>query len=119
VTAYNRAITLDPMDAGTYSALGDALLARGRNSEAIRNYTRSLTLYPHSTVALFKYADACLAERLYDEAILALHRVLSLSPRESPRAYQGLARVYLAEGRQDLAAEAERKASFGAVELLH
>jgi protein O-mannosyl-transferase len=110
-TTYRKAIALDPMDAGAYAALADALSARRKYSEAIRNYERALALYPASTVALFSYAEACLADHRYDEAIRALQRVLVLSPGESARAYGELARAYQARNLPQLAAEAKRKAS--------
>jgi len=108
---YRKAIALDPMDAGAYAALADALSVRGQYSEAIRNYQRALTLYPASKVALFSYAEACLADHRYDEAVRALQRVLALSPGESARAYNELARVYQAQNLPELAAEAKRKAA--------
>jgi tetratricopeptide (TPR) repeat protein len=97
------------MDAGAYAALADALSARGRYSDAIRNYERALALYPASTVALFSYAEACLADHRYDEAIRALQRILALESAESARAYDELARVYQAQNLPELAAEVKRK----------
>ena len=108
---YRRAIALDPMDAGAYAALADALSVRGRYSEAIGNYEKALALYPASTVALFGYAEACFADHRYDDAVRALHRVLALSPGESARAYDEFARVYQAQNLPKMAAEAKRKAS--------
>ena len=108
---YQKAIALDPMDAGAYAGLGDTLHGRGRLAEAIRNYEHSLMLYPASTVALFKYAEACTTSRHYDKALQALQMVVKLSPGESARAYEQLAKVYLAQNLPELAAEANRKAS--------
>jgi len=117
IATYQKVIALDPLDSAAYAGLGDVFFTRGQYTKAIENYKKSLACYPESTVALFKFADACIADQRYDEAIQALQTVLALSPAESSRAYRQLAKVYESKNLPDLAAEANRKASFGPVHL--
>jgi len=110
-TAYQRAIALDPSDAGALAGLGDVQLKERLYSQAIENYKKALDLYPASVIALFGYSEACILAQRYDEAIVALRRILTLSQVERPRAYRLLAKAYRAKNLSDLAADAERQAT--------
>ena len=119
VATYQKCITADPMDAGTYAALGDVLVKWGKNTEAVAYFQKAVELYPDSTVALFKFADACIAVQRYDEAIQALQKIISVSPSETTHAYKVLAKVYEATNQPKLAQEAIWKSTVGPVKLFH
>ena len=73
---------------------GDALLAEGRNAEALAYWQQALARDPKGARLLTKIATAQVRMRRLDDAEATMLKAVALEP-DSPRVRQNLALVYL------------------------
>lgn len=79
VEALRRAIAINPQDAPSHAALGDALLELRKPDDARASYKVALTLKPEDYVCQFGYGFFLRRLEQYDTAIAAFEKALKLS----------------------------------------
>ena len=91
---FDRAMALDPDDAGLFNSRGATLIALGRYREAIDDFNRALKLKPALAMAISNrcFAEANLGQ--LDEAMVDCNNAIALAP-ESAGAKAARAFVYL------------------------
>jgi adenylate cyclase len=99
-TEMERAIVLDPNNAGGYDGLALLLNAVGQPEEAIEAAKKAVRLDLHQWGHLNALGQACLTARRYEEAIAAFKRVLAYNPNHWA-AHWGLAIIYSELGREE------------------
>jgi tetratricopeptide (TPR) repeat protein len=82
----------------------------GRHDEAIAKFNEVLAKMPTCADCYYNIGTAYVAKQDYAQAETAFKKMLELKP-DAPEAYTGLAGVYNAQKKFDLAAEASSKAS--------
>lgn len=99
---YRRALELDPNYASAQQWYGELLNQAGRYEESITAGRKAVSLDPFSAVSRMVLSFPLAALRRYGEAETELQRAIEIDPRFT-NAYFHLARVYLEQGRIDLA----------------
>jgi protein O-GlcNAc transferase len=100
ITAYRRAIAVQPHSPEVYCNLGNALLEEKQTDAAIDAYRQAIQLNPHLPQAHFNYAKAMYDLGQLDEAIAANRRAIALRP-DYHRAFHNLASCLFESGRLD------------------
>ena len=96
-----RAIALDPNNAGGYDCLAYlCCIAVGRSEEAIEAAKKAVHLDPHQWLHFNALGQAYLIAGQYEEAIAAFKRVLTYNP-DFWAAHWGLAIIYSESGREE------------------
>jgi adenylate cyclase len=95
-----RAIALDPNNAGGYDTLTYLLGAVGRLEEAIEAAKKAVRLDPHQFLHVNALGQAYLCAGRYEEAIPLLKKVLTYNP-DHWGAHWGLAIIYSESGREE------------------
>jgi hypothetical protein len=80
IEAANRALELDPSNEAAYTALGDAMMQRGRWTEAEERFRRAIELNPGYAGAHHWLADLLMIQRRGEEALEEIEIAESLSP---------------------------------------
>lgn len=99
---YRKAIALDPNYASAQQWFGELLNQVGRYEEAILAGRQAVSLDPFSAVSRMTLSFPLAALRRYGEAEAELQRAIEIDPRFT-NSYFHLARIYLEQGRLDLA----------------
>jgi predicted O-linked N-acetylglucosamine transferase (SPINDLY family) len=100
ITAFSRAVDLEPTHAETHYNHGVALQMARRTSEAARAYQRALALQPGFVSAEFNLGVVFDQQGQGDAAIAVYSNVLKRAPAHA-RAYKALSEALLAAGRID------------------
>lgn len=82
LTAFRKALALNPNHASLCSNLGVVLAALGEHEEAIRFYRKGITLDPKAAFIQNNLADSLMKLRHYDEAVAVATRACSLAPTD-------------------------------------
>ena len=101
-----RAIALDPNDAGGYAAMADALIYSGRPEEAVDFVKKSMRLDPHNIANyLYTLGLAHFGMEQFQEATSLFERAFELRPEMGllQRAYLAVAYVYLGQEKKAMA----------------
>ncbi len=96
---YRRAISLQPEHGPAHNNLGVILMARGAVDEALAAYRRAVELVPESGDFLCNLGNALRRSGDSDSAIDAYRQSIAAKPGYIA-AWQGLARAFIAAGRQ-------------------
>lgn len=102
---FERAIKIDPSDAGAYAQIGNALIRTGRPAEGLEHVRYAMRLSPRDPVmpVWLEFAgNGELELKNYPEAIAMFQRSIALNPGY-PRAWAGLAAAYALAGEPDQA----------------
>ena len=102
--------TLVPVAGVSAEVSADAAIADGRNAEAVGMFNEILLTLPNCSDCFFNLGVAYANQELYDEAEQAFQRTIGLAP-DHAEAFTGLASLYNAQQRFDLAAEAGARAA--------
>ncbi|MDH6223202.1 tetratricopeptide repeat protein [Streptomyces sp. MJP52] len=98
--AFDRAVALDPENAGARFHRGRARLRAGRQDEAVDDLTAAVRLDPRDARALAQRGEAHRRARRFDEAVADLTAALALDPRQV-RALGSRGQVHRQAGRLD------------------
>jgi len=108
VAMLQKAVALNPEDAGAWHDLGEALAAEGRLNEAVDAFGKAVDRRPDDAVVLVDYGHSAYAAGRVPEAIVALEKVVELQPDDTETAHS-LIGIYRTAGRhEDAAAAASR-----------
>jgi protein O-GlcNAc transferase len=107
LTAYRKAIQLDPKDADLYYKLGDVLREQGKPDEAISAYRIPIQLSPKDANAYYRLGGVLSKQGKLDEAITFYSKAIQLNPKEA-YFYTGLGDVLKAQNKLDEAILAYR-----------
>jgi TolB-like protein/Tfp pilus assembly protein PilF len=113
---YEKALLLDPGDAGTHSQYGELLATQGRLPEAIAADKKAIELDPLRSASWQNLAECLLFTRDFPAAQEAIRRALEISP-ESTSARNGLGKLQLLQGKAAEARDTFRKIDFEAFHL--
>lgn len=80
IALIEQALTLNPNQPEAHSNIGNALLARGRASEALERFDRALRLKSDFLGALFNRGNALMALGRFQQAVGSYDRVLAMVP---------------------------------------
>ena len=80
LASFDKALSLEPDDAGVYSNRGAVLKGLKRLDEALDSYDKALSLQPGSAVAHYNRGIALLDLRRPDEALASYDQALTLKP---------------------------------------
>jgi tetratricopeptide (TPR) repeat protein len=103
ISAYSRAINLDPNYVLAYINRGSAYTARGHYDRALADYTRAIELDPNDAVVYFNRGNAYRKRREYEKALSDYTQAIKLDPND-PDAYFNRGEVLRRMGRRDEAA---------------
>ena len=92
------AVRIQPSDPEAHNLLGSALVAVGRNTEAIEQFRAALRSRPDYGTARYNLARALVRAGKYDEAIVDLHQIIQQFPRDA-RVRDELGQLYLRQGK--------------------
>ena len=109
VTAYQRAIALDPKDANSHNGLGNVYRLQTRYKEAIAAYQRAIELDPKFAPPHNSLGNVYRNQSRYEEAIAAYQRAIELDPKDATP-HHGLGILYSQLGQLDLALAAYQEA---------
>ena len=101
-TEYKKVLDLDPGNADALRSRGFLYRAVGRFDEAMQLTKKSLTLDPIKPSTYFNFGQLLYHTNHLEEAIVAYKKVLELNP-QFPRAHIFLGKVYLLQGKAELA----------------
>ncbi|WP_054109065.1 tetratricopeptide repeat protein [Novosphingobium sp. AAP83] len=83
ISAYQRAIELQPAYADAYNNMGNALKDQGKLDAAISAYRRALEIKPAYADAYYNMGNALKAQGKLDEEIAAYRQALAINPRNA------------------------------------
>jgi tetratricopeptide (TPR) repeat protein len=109
ITAYRKAVALDPRFAEAYNHLGRSLAAQGRHDEAVESYRQAIALKPDDAEALGNLAAAYHQLKRYEEAIGYFEQALALQPGLA-EAHNDIGNALVALERTEEAVERYRRA---------
>ena len=87
ITAYKKAIELDPNDAAAYGNLGIALRKQGKLEEAITAYKQAIELNPNDAAAYGNLGNALDDQEKIEEAIAAYKKAIAIDPNDATTYY--------------------------------
>lgn len=99
---YKKALEIEPGNADALRALGFLYRCIGRFDEAIQLTRQSIALDPVQSITYFNFGQLLYHAIQLEEAIAAYKKVLELNP-QFPRAHTFLGKIYLLQGKPDLA----------------
>ncbi|UFS72439.1 tetratricopeptide repeat protein [Geomonas sp. RF6] len=103
VTAFQRAIALDPQSTQSYNFLANTYLAQKKTTEAIKTYKTSLAIDPSQDKTHVNLANIYLQNKQYKEAEKEFKEAIKLNPTDTVAPYT-LGQAYQQQGKY---AEAE------------
>jgi tetratricopeptide (TPR) repeat protein len=109
MAAFRKALALDPSLTGVYLDLGHLLDFLGQEGEAVDLYRRAGEIDPASAIPAFALGRHWLEKGQFTEAQAALEKSLRADPGFVP-SLASLAKLYRQTGRNELAAEYEKRA---------
>jgi len=109
ITAYRKAIELNPNYADAYNGLGNALYNQKKLDEAIAAYRKAIELNPNYADAYKGLGNALYKQEKLDEAIAAYRKAIQLNPNYAA-AYNNLGNALKVQKKLDEAIAAYRKA---------
>ena len=83
---FQKALAIDPSDAGTHYLLGAAQTQMGRLDEALREFQEALALDPNLPEPYFGLGTVYMLQGHKEKAIEAFERFLELDLGQDPRA---------------------------------
>ncbi|MBT3558650.1 MAG: tetratricopeptide repeat protein [Rhodospirillales bacterium] len=89
VSAYSRALNLNPANADIYNNLGVCLRAQGKLAAAITCYRRALVLKPNDAGVLSNLGNTLRVMSHFNQAIVSLSKAVRMAPK-SPEAVYNL-----------------------------
>jgi len=101
-TLFQAGLRWDPEAAGMYNNLGSVYLRLGDVPEAGRTFEAGLQRDPDSFELTLNLGIACSAQGLFERGEKVLRQATTLRPEHAPAHYE-LGRVFLAQGKDDLA----------------
>lgn len=107
--AYERAVAMDPNNAGAWNDRGNVLLDLGRLDEAEQSYQSAMGLQPSDPKAYMNLGSLLLAQGRNEEALTQCQRAVQLAPKLA-LAHNTLGGALKATGDVDGAAAAYEKA---------
>jgi Flp pilus assembly protein TadD len=99
-----KAVGIQPKDPEARNLLGSALVAAGRNSEAMEQFRAAIRLRPDYGTARYNLARALVRAGKYDEAIQSFNQIVQQFPRDA-QVRDELGELYLREGKRAQATE--------------
>ena len=91
IAAYQRAADMDPEDARTLAALGQALLNANQLDDALKQFNELAKADPEDAEALIKIAEIQRRQRKYEDALATIRKALNLdSIKQDPGSQEGL-----------------------------
>jgi tetratricopeptide (TPR) repeat protein len=105
ISDYNKAIEIDPMDAGVYKAYlnrGNAYDSKGEYNQAISDYNKALEINPEYAEGYNNRGLAYANRGEYNQAISDYNKALEIKP-EYAEAYANRGNAYCYQGEYDLA----------------
>ncbi len=108
-----RAVLLDPQNAERYESLGDVLIAKRMDGEAVAAFGTALALEPARVSARFKLGDALNRTGQLEAAIETLQEVIAQAPDHAAAHARLAVLTYYAEDRAAAEAYAQRAAALG------
>jgi tetratricopeptide (TPR) repeat protein len=109
LTAYDKAIALDPNESYAYSSKGGALCEIGRYQEALAVNDKAISINPHNNYAYTGRGDALYDMVRHEEALAAYDKAISIDPSD-PSPYNGMGAILRDMGRYEEALAACDKA---------
>jgi len=109
VACYERAIAIDPSNAGSHNDLGIALLGEGKADEAIAQFEATLRIDEKNAEAHDSLGNVLASQHRFDEAVSHYARALEIAPGDG-RARYNLGSALMHLGRAGDAATEFRKA---------
>ncbi|MBU1811152.1 MAG: tetratricopeptide repeat protein, partial [Candidatus Omnitrophica bacterium] len=109
IQALEKAIELNPNDAGAYNNLGRTYYELGRYSEAIQAYKKGIELDSKNAIAYNNLGSAYFNLEDYSQAIQAYKKAVELNPSDA-EAHYNLGNAYSKLGRYSEAIKALEKA---------
>ncbi len=104
------AARLDPPSPNALSRLGDLRMIQGRAGEAEKAYREALRIRPDDAQARMSLGAALARQREYEEAVTAFREAMTGDSRVEVTAFYQIARVRAAQGRNEDAVTALKKA---------
>jgi tetratricopeptide (TPR) repeat protein/glycosyltransferase involved in cell wall biosynthesis len=80
ITAYRKAIKVEPIFENTYHSLGDALVEIGEKEEAIEVYRKAVELKPELWEVYHKLGNLLQDTEEFEEAVVAYNKSIELKP---------------------------------------
>ena len=99
---FQKVLKLEPGNADVLRTIGFLYRCIGRFDEAIRLSKQSITLDPVQAITYFNFGQLLYHANHLEEAIVSYKKVLELNP-QFPRAHIFLGKVYLLQGKPELA----------------
>ena len=99
---YQKVLKLEPGNADVLRIIGFLYRCTGRFDEAVRLTKQSITLDPVQSITYFNFGQLLYHANHLEEAIVSYKKVLELNP-QFPRAHIFLGKVYLLQGKPELA----------------
>ncbi len=109
VTAYRKALSIDPKHAGAHYALALVLDRLGKDAEAEKEFRQALSVQPENAQVWQALAEHYVQRRQYDNAIEACNSALKANPN-MPAFHMQLGDIYAARG-DDVKSLAEYQAA--------
>jgi tetratricopeptide (TPR) repeat protein len=109
VTAFQRAVTLNPSNPEAHTQLGLSYKAQNNCDQAIFELTQANTLDPHSLEAASNLGITLFQCNHVKEAVPVLQQALKIDPVSIPPLHTYLARAYIQQGKFDDAVEEAQK----------
>ena len=109
ITAYKKAIEINPNFAFAYDNMGNSLSDQGKYDEAIAAHKKAIELDPNDATAYDNMGVALEKQGKYDEAITAYKKAIELDPNYS-FAYYNMGNALNDQGKLDEAITAYKKA---------
>jgi superkiller protein 3 len=89
ISAFDRALQIDPHASDAYLGKANALLALGKSKEALVAYDRALEIDSNLSLAWYGKGEALRAQGKYEDAIGAYERAIELNSRQPQYALIG------------------------------
>ncbi|MEH2010909.1 tetratricopeptide repeat protein [Nostoc sp.] len=109
ITAYQKAIQLNPKYTKAYDNLGNVLYEQKKLDEAITAYQKAIQLDPNYAITYYDLGWALKEQGKLDEAIAAYQKAIQLNPNYAD-AYNGLGQALKDQGKLNEAIAAYQKA---------
>ena len=96
ISDLNKAVELNPLDAGAYFYRGNAYYKKGQFDEAVSDYGKAIELNPRYTNAYFSRGLHYLNKEDYKKAISDYNKAIKITP-DNPAAYYYRGTAYFAK----------------------
>jgi len=109
IAHFQKALQINPNDAGVCYNLGNALFQKGKVDEAIAQYQKALQIKPDFAEVCYNLGNALFQKGNVDEAIVHFQRALQINP-DNAKAHNNLGSALLQKGDVDEAIAEYQKA---------